>query len=438
LDVSLDFEPRPYQRPVLTYLQGEGKRACLVWHRRAGKDLTCWNWMILSALRRVGTYYYFFPTYRQGQKILWYGIDGQGKRFIDYIPRDLIVRKHETDMRLELLNGSFIQVVGVDNIDNLVGTNIMGAIFSEYSVQDPKGWQYMSPVLRESGGWAIFVFTPRGNNHGKRLWDAARNLELKDKSWFTQMLTVGDTMVLTEEDLEAERASGIPEELIQQEYFCSWNAQLAGAFFGQHMDRVRAEKRICQVPYDPRLVVHTAWDIGVNDPTSIWFFQKDLSSIRVIDYHQKRSHGMEDHVRMLRDKPYNYGQHFGPHDMRVMEFSTGRTRVEMAADMGIHFDVVPKLSKEDQINAARSILPICYFDEVNTMVGIESLEGYQAQYDDIHGVFKPNPIHNQYSHGADAFQVMAVGSLNADDEAFDPYHTKSKKNVLTDFDVRSL
>ena len=219
------WRARPYQVPLWNAMVNDGKkRAVCVWHRRAGKDLTLINITTAMMHKRKGIYYYFFPTYGQGKKILWDGMTKSGFKFLDHIPESLIVKKNDTEMKLEVVNGSILQVVGTDNYDSIMGTNPVGCVFSEYSLQDPKAWEFIRPILLENEGWAIFNFTPRGQNHAKDLYDMARG----NPEWFCQRLTVDDTTgfdgerIVTDDMIDGERLSGMSETMIQQEYYCDF------------------------------------------------------------------------------------------------------------------------------------------------------------------------------------------------------------------------
>src|SRR5258708_5546794 len=189
LEVPVNYKPRSYQRAFLDAMQ-ERKRAVLVWHRRAGKDKTTLNFTITKMLERVGLYYYFFPTYAQGKKILWDGIGKDGFAFMKHFPDEIVADRNETEMQIKLTNGSIFQIIGTDKMDSIVGTNPIGCVFSEYALQNPKGWDLMRPVLRENGGWAVFVYTPRGKNHGHRLYD---NVRKYPDRWYVSRLTIDDT-----------------------------------------------------------------------------------------------------------------------------------------------------------------------------------------------------------------------------------------------------
>lgn len=230
--IPYNFTPREYQLPFLQAMDGGCKRAVLVWHRRAGKDKTVWNYMVKRAVEQVGTYYYILPTYNQGRKIIWDGMDKDGFRFLDHVPHGIQNGKpNESEMKIELKNGSVIQVIGSDNIDRIVGTNPIGVVFSEYPLQRANVWDFIRPILAENGGWAVFDFTPRGMNHGWKVLQQAREQD----DWFAQVLTVDDTGAIERDVLAQERAE-MPEDLYEQEYMCKF-VEGAGAFF-RNIDNV--------------------------------------------------------------------------------------------------------------------------------------------------------------------------------------------------------
>lgn len=224
IQVPYKFSPRPYQVKLFKALEEGTKRAVIIWHRRSGKEKTCLNIMVTKMLERVGTYYYFFPEFSQGRKIIWDGIDKDGFRFIDHIPKELIVNKNDQEMKIRLKNGSIFQIIGTDNIDSIVGSNPVGCVFSEYAIQRPQAWEFIRPILAENGGWAIFDYTPRGMNHGWKLYQQAIT-----SGWFHEVLTVDDTEAISAEALREEYAQ-MPEDLFEQEYYCKF-VEGAGQFF---------------------------------------------------------------------------------------------------------------------------------------------------------------------------------------------------------------
>lgn len=234
ITIPHNYEPRPYQLPILSALDGGKKRGVCVWHRRSGKDKTFLNYLVKKMFQRVGIYYYFFPNYNQGRKILWDGIDRAGFAYMSHIPVKLRKKTNIQEMKVTLCNNSIFQIVGTDNIDSIMGTNPVGCVFSEYSLQDPQAWDFIRPILLENDGWAIFNYTPRGRNHGYKLYEMAKH----NPDWFCELLTVEDTGdIITQDMLQAEREAGMDEQLLQQEYYCSFDAALQLCFFGDSLSR---------------------------------------------------------------------------------------------------------------------------------------------------------------------------------------------------------
>ena len=407
------FEPRQYQLPVWEAFDEGYKRMLLIWHRRAGKDKTCLNIMARATQERVGTYFYFLPTYAQGKKIVWDGMDFEGFRFLNHFPRDLWEGGgNSTEMKIRFKNGSLFQIVGSDNIDSIVGTNPVGVIFSEYTLQDPSGWDFIRPILRENKGWAIFNGTPRGrNNHLFHLFETAQD----NKEWFTSRLTIEDTGVMTEEDIQAERDAGMDEELIQQEFYCSFDGGLSGAYYNKQMQDAYDEGRITDLAYDPTLPVDTWWDIGMHDSTAIAFTQTEpgTRTVRIIDYYETSGEGLAHYVKYLAGLPYIYGEHIGPFDLEVREMGTGKSRLEMAYELGLTFNIARKLPLEDGINAVRSMLPMVWFDKTKCRHLIDSLMSYHKMWDPKRREWKAKPEHDWSTHGADAMRCGSVGRRNA-------------------------
>lgn len=404
------FTPRPYQRALFSSIKRGFKRGVSIWHRRSGKDKTFINLVAKEAFKRVGAYYYFFPTYNQGRKILWNGMDRDGFPFLNHIPKKLRTSTNKTEMCITLVNGSLIQVVGSDNIDTVVGTNPVGCVFSEYSLQDPRGWEFIRPILLENNGWAFFNYTPRGHNHGYDHYKMAQG----NPEWFCELLTIRDTGVFTESDMQIERDAGMDDDLIQQEYYCSFEAAYPGAYFAKQISLAREQGRIGVVPIIPGAPVDTFWDLGINDTTAIWFAQTVGREIRVVHYEEHSGEGLEFYADLLRDLAkelhLSYGRHVGPHDINVRELGTGKSRIETALEYGLKFEAAARPErKEDSINAARKIFPYCWFDQKGCERGIDALSSYHKARDEKNRVWRLNPVHDWASNGADAFQTMAIG-----------------------------
>ena len=407
------FEPRSYQLPLLKAMDVGGyKRAVAVWHRRSGKDKTVINFMAKRMYERVGAYYYLFPTFKQARKVIWDGRDRDGFKFTDHIPKALRKRTDNQEMQIETNNGSIFQLIGTDDIDRITGTNPFGLVFSEWSLQNPAAWDIMRPILAENEGWAIFIYTPRGKNHGWKTLETARTFP---EEWYSEVLTAKDTGAISESVLRQERREIVfkygNDSLYQQEYMCDFNIPIQGAYFADQLVAADDDGRIAGVPHDPAREVHTFWDLGIDDSTTIWFGQFVGQEIHLIDYYENREKGIPHYVKMLKDKKdYLYGRHFAPHDIEQRELTSGRTRRETAEGLGIKFEVVPRVAhKEDAIEAVRNVIPRCWFDAVKCERGLDALKSYCKEWDEEKQVFKTTPVHNWASHSADSFMTLATG-----------------------------
>ena len=430
LNIPTWYVPRDYQRDVWKYMVSApepitGKRAVLVWPRRHGKDLTCLNIVAYKAiLQRPGNYYYYFPEMEHGRKAIWENRTGEGHTFMSVFPDWAINRTNAKTMTLELTNydldktvaegqlvekgTSVFQMMGAKEADRTVGTNPVGVVLSEYSVshvQYEKTWNFIRPILTENKGFAMFPYTARGMNHGYRLYTMNKD----NPSWHVEYHT-SDTArhngerILSEEMIEEERLSGMSEELIQQEYYNNWESASEAAYYG----------RVCDLPWDPAIPVHTCWDIGHSDATAIWFFQIMRDGwVNFIDYYEMRKEGLEHYVKLVREKPYNYGDHIAPHDMKVTEWGTSKTRLEAAWALGLRFRVAPKLGFDQGIDAVKAMLQRARFDKRKCARGVEALKHYSRQNTgivDLDGkpIFSSKPIHDHTSHPADSIRYGAV------------------------------
>ena len=435
ITIPYQFEPRIYQKELLAALDSGFKRALCVYHRRAGKDKTMFNVMIKEALKRRGVYYYFFPEYAQGRRVIWDGIDGSGFKFLDHIPDALIQSKNSTDMKIQLTNGSIIQIMGTDKFNKIRGSNPVGCVFSEYAFQNPKAWNIVRPILAENGGWAIFNSSVNGKNHFYDMY----NLAVKNQNWFVQNYNVLQTLdengnrYISDEVIEEERAAGMSEEMIQQEFYNSWTSNASGFYYLAMLEELEKDKRVGRVPHNPSAPVETWWDIGVGDSTSIWFTQTIGKEINVIDYYTSLNKGLEHYAKILQNKNYVYKSINFPHDMINIEFGTGRTRFEMAEELfkGTRLNIVPKLSKEEGINAVRAILPLCNFDKARCHAGLDGLKNYRKEWDEKNQVYKNSPVHDWASDPADAFRYMAVGLTLPKSRSFRSEMMKASQRVIS-------
>lgn len=432
--------PRPYQMPAWKYLANGGKRAVLVWHRRAGKDDVALHLAACRSMQRPATYWHMLPEATQARRAIWEAVNPHtGKRRIDEaFPQPLRTKERNNEMFLGFAGGSTWQVVGSDNFNSLVGSPPAGVVFSEYALADPQSWGFISPILRENGGWACFISTPRGRNHLHALFEYASNTE----GWYAERLAANDTGAFTNPQLyeiEAEyKATFGPEHgqsLFEQEYLCSWDAAVLGAYYGRLLLEAEQDKRITTLPYDPVLPVWTAWDLGISDHMSIWFAQASGGQVRVIDYYEAAGFGLDHYVQFCLAKPYTYAGHLLPHDAQARELGTGKARIEVMEGLGLkNLNIVPQLEVQDGINAVRAVLPRCWFDKEKTNRGLECLRMYRTEWDEKHKTLKPRPVHDWSSHGADAFRYLAVGldqvaGLRIERASIDRYRQKRSTDL---------
>jgi hypothetical protein len=350
-----NWKPRNYQLAAWSYLENGGKHAELVWHRRSGKDDLALNWGAVAAFERPANYWHMLPEYSQARKAIWQAVNPRnGKRRIDEaFPKELRSNTREQEMQIVFKNGATWQVVGADSFNRLVGATPAGVVFSEWALTNPAARAYLRPILAENNGWQVYITTPRGRNHALRSYNSAK----ESKNSFAELLTVDDTCVISKERLEEERNAYISEygedegvALFEQEYYCSWTAQLLGAFYGSQMKKLEEQGRICKVDYQSEVPVYTAWDLGYRDDTAIWWYQVIRNEIHVIDYYAVSGANISEICAVVKSKPYKYGKHYLPHDARAKTLAAaGKSIIEqMAEHLGIgNMAIVPDLGVQD-------------------------------------------------------------------------------------------
>jgi len=417
-----NWRPRPYQAKAWNALSAGIRRAAIVAHRRWGKDDIALHHTACCAMERPGNYWHCLPEYSQGRKAIWTAVNPHtGKKRIDEaFPVALRKRTIEQEMAIEFLNGATWQVIGSDTYDRLVGAPPIGIVFSEYALADPAAWDYFRPILAENGGWAVFISTVRGRNHFWKLAEMAK----RDPGWFYLNQTARETNVFTPEQLEQERkelriAHGDDEgdARFAQEYMNDPTAALPGAYYGRQITRIEQEGRIRIVPWDSRFPVTTAWDLGIGDSTAIWFAQEVDGLVRIIDYYEASGAGLDHYAKVLREKPYTYEELIWPHDGDNSELGTGRTRADVMREFGFRVRILPRVSIDDGIQAARTLLDRSVFDEIRTEKGVNALRQYQREWDDKLHDFKSRPKHDWTSHGSDGFRYLALGIKPAGEKA---------------------
>lgn len=367
-------------------------------------------------------YAYIAPTYGQAKRVAWDVL----KEYLKNIP---FVEFNESELRADITRPALrdrvrIMLLGAENPGALRGLYLDGVVLDEYAEMNPEVWSMvLRPALSDRLGWAIFIGTPKGQNHFYEIYETA-----KDKpDWFRMMFKASETKIIPLTELEAAEAI-MSEEEFAQEYECSFQAALVGAYYGKSISKLESKGRITSVPFDSSINVLTAWDLGIDDSTAIWFVQMYRTEVRVIDYMEGSGEGLEYYIKEINNKPYVYGAHFFPHDISVRDIITGKTRLEIIKTLGIKNAVVaPKLPVADGIQAVRNLLDRCWFDKDNCnqgrigeFRGLESLKNYQKKWDSKNKIYLSTPKHDWASHGADAFRTLAVAlsdeySIDADE-----------------------
>lgn len=404
--ISTGYHPRPLQERMHTQL---ARFNVIVCHRRFGKTVFSLNELIDRALRndrKNPQYAYIAPTYGQAKRVAWDYL----KDFTRNIPG---VSYNESELRVEIARagrGDKIKIwlLGAENPDTIRGIYLDGVVLDEFAEMNPVIWSsVVRPALSDREGWAIFIGTVKGRNHFYDIYHAA----IQEENWFTALFRASETNVLPQVELD-DAAASMSEEEYAQEYECDWGAALIGAYYGKQISALEKDGRITEVPYDPAVPVETWWDLGIGDTTAIWFTQKVGANYHVIDYLEMSGVGLDWYVKELQKQKYLYGDVFLPHDAAARDLSTGKTRIEVLRSLwpGRRIHVVPRQDVEDGINAARMILPKCYFDSAKTVDGIAALRSYQKKWDAKNKIYIDKPLHDWSSHAADAFRMFAIGN----------------------------
>lgn len=410
--VSTGYSPRPLQAK----LHNELKRFnVLVIHRRFGKTVFSINEMIDQALRNKlhnPQYAYVAPTYKQAKIIAWEYMQDYTRNIIGFEANksELTVYIHRQGVKDS--RGEWIKkpdkikfmLLGADNPDALRGIYLDGAVLDEFAQCDPIVWgEIIRPALTDRTGWAIFIGTPKGQNHFYDRFDKARS----NPNWYARIWKASETGIIPEHELEDMKLDMNDEEY-QQEMECDFNAAVLGSYYGKLIERLEDEGHIGDFPYDPAYPVDTFWDLGIGDSLTIWFRQKLPGTFVYIDYFEKAGTALPEVVKMLKEKEYVYGRHVIPWDGKARELGTGLTRQETLAKLGIRADVQKRQGVEDRIQATRVILPKCRFNSALTKRGLECLRNYQKEWDSKLMMFKLKPKHDWASHGSDSFGYSAL------------------------------
>ena len=415
MDISLpnDFIPRPYQAKFMEAMDNGVKRIFLNWHRRSGKDLTAMHQTCKMAHMRKGLYWHIFPSFEQARKAIWEGFTKDGKRILENVfpgflnpkrPGSIVKRKDEQQMSLELKCGSIWRLMGSDRIE-LVGAGPVGFVFSEFALSNPKSWNMVRPMLRENLGWAAFITTPRGPNHAKDLFDIAKD----DASWFTDTKTLYDTRAYDpEKTIEEERASGMPDALIKQEYLCDWNSAVVGSVWGDLLDSALAAgaNKPFEDGYDD---IFVSWDLGHTDSTTAWFFRAVDGGVDFVDCYENHGASLQHYFDMVDGKPWRIVKHWLPHDARQTTLSSGVSILnQFLRKYPGQVAIGPALPLLDGIQAGRWLIQQGVRFHPRCDEGLAALRAYHFKFDEDKKTFTSLPVHDWSSHFSDGFRYAAA------------------------------
>lgn len=407
--VELDYAPRPLQAEIHRGMDAH-RFGAVVCHRRFGKTVCGINHLQVAALeckRERPRFAFIAPTYTMAKSIAW--------DYLVHFSRPIPgVETRVSELTVTYPNGGQVRLFGADNPDSLRGQYFDGVVLDEFGLQPPNIFsEVLRPALSDRQGWALFMGTPAGKNQFYDVIQQAKH----DPTWYHAEFKASQTGYVAPAELESARKDMTADEYAQ-EYECSFEAAIKGAIYVAELSAARAQGRITTVPIDPILPVHTVWDLGVGDATAIWFCQVLRSGeVRIVDYYEASDEGLPHYAQVLTAKSYTYGQHWAPFDIEVKELGSGRSRLEVAKSLGIAFKIVPQVGVEDGIHAARMLLPRCWFDATRCAPGLEALQHYRRDYNTRLNEFKPTPVHDWASHGADAFRYLAVSQQPPKDKA---------------------
>lgn len=409
--IIIDYTPR---QQFIDFHNRTQQLACIVAHRRAGKTVACVHDLQRGALTCQHIrprFAYIAPQLKQAKTVAWAYL-----REAMAVLRPLGADTNESELRVDYPNGGQVRLYGADNPDALRGIYLDGVVLDEFADMDPRIGQVIFPALTDRGGWAVFIGTPKGRNEFYEKWIESQKNTHGD--WYSLMLKASDTGLISQETLDGERTRLTPEEYLQ-EYECSFEAAIKGAYFGKLMVQAEEAGRICGVPYDPAARVWTAWDLGYRDATAVWFAQVIGKEIHIIDYYESVGTEIAEDVSKILAKPYKYAGHILPHDAYATSKQTGRTTAQIMEGLGLR-DVTqaPDHKRHDGISNVQLVIPRCWFDKEKCAQGIDALKMYRAEYDETLKVLKSNPLHDWTSHAADAMRYLAMTLDNVRKSSF--------------------
>ena len=398
-EVIIPYAPRSAFMPFHNRTE---RWSCLVAHRRAGKTVAAINDIIKRALLEGGRgaqYAYIAPFRSQAKSVAW--------DYLKYYAKAVSESSNESELTVTLINGAKVRLFGADNADAMRGLGFNGVYLDEYGDFKPSVWgNIVRPALSDRLGWAVFGGTPKGKNQFHDIYKVSQ----ATPDWFLLRLPASVSKLLPATELKA-ASQQLSQDQYDQEYECSFDAAIMGAYYGQEMRQVDADGRIRDLKFDPDADVMSAWDLGYRDDTAIWFYQVVRNEIHVLDYYAVSGASIEEIAKVVIDKGYRYTRHYLPHDARAKTLASGGKSIveQLAVHLGgmNKLSIVPEIGVQDGIQAVRMILPKCYFDPICDE-GLEALRQYQREYDEDKKAFRQTPRHDWCSHPADSFRMMAV------------------------------
>jgi hypothetical protein len=417
-ELIIPYKPRQHQLRVHELL--EGKRfAVVVAHRRFGKTVAALNHIIRESLlnqKEAPRYAYIAPTYGQAKRVAW-----------DYLVKyaePLGGTSNISELRVDFW-GRRIQLFGSDNPETLRGQYFDGVILDEIGDQNPKIWtDVCRPSLVDRQGWCLFIGTPKGHNHFKELRDRAKT----EDGWGLLEFKASETGVVDDVELKAAK-NEMGEDKYRQEFECSFDAAVEGSYYGQILNELEEKKHMQEIPREELSRTFTAWDLGMGDSTSIWVAQLVGTEVRLLDYYENHGVGLDHYVKWIKDNDYLKAEHILPHDVRVRELGTGKSRMEMLEESGLEVKIAPRMGLDDGIQAVRRLLPRCWFNVPKVQIGLNCLRNYRRDYDEKRKIFYERPLHDWSSHGSDSFRYLALG-LDEGHSTWDKPINKSPKWIV--------
>jgi hypothetical protein len=408
-DVVISLKLRKWQWPLVEYFRKKragntAAHASVVAHRRAGKDRAALFIELEEALTSPREVWHCLPEYAQARKVIWSAITGQGERLIDTIfHKEIVAKSNEQDMSIRLVNGSLWRLVGADNFNSLVGPNPKFVTFSEFALMRPQARDFVRPILAENGGSELMITTPRSYNHAFDVHEYAK----KARGWYHALHPVSQTKLIPDDVLAVERAS-MPPELYEQEYECSFSAANVGAILGSRVETAEREGRVSDdFVRDPAQPVIVSSDIGFRDAAAFWFWQPKPDGLALIDYQEESGLDADDWIERLAGR-YNYSRFWLPHDARAKTFATKRSAIERFKAAGFPVALVPQVSVAHRVNAARMMMARCRFIASPCARGLLALRSWSYEWDADRRTFSKEPLHDEWSHGGDAFSYGAL------------------------------